>query len=117
MKLDDAMGDPAIYSHLRELAARIHGERGGPETLRPTALVNEAWMKVQRHGGEFSDRAHFIAVACRAMRQILVDHARQRRADKRGGALRRTTVEGVGISSEPVDFLALDAALDELARA
>ena len=117
VKLDDAMLDPAIYSHLRELAGRIHQERGGSATLQPTALVNEAWMKVQRHGGEFRDRKHFVAVACRAMRQILVDYARNRLAQKRGGALHRTTVEGIGISSEPVDFLALDAALEELARA
>ena len=120
MRLDDAMLDPTIYAQLRELAGRIHAERGGSQTLQPTALVNEAWMKLRRSDAEFEDRRHFIAVTCRAMRQILVDHARERAAQKRGGpgnAIHHTTIEHLAISTEPIDLLTLDAALDELAEA
>lgn len=116
MDLDEAMLDPAVYDHLRELAGRIHRERGGPGTLQPTALMHEAWIKVQRSGGSFTDRRHFVAVACKAMRQILIDHARKRWADKRDGGV-RTTIEGLALApgrAEAVDLLALDDALTAL---
>ncbi len=109
--------DPAIYAHLHDLAGRIFSERGGSPTLQPTAILHEAWLKLQRGGGDFVDRRHFVAVTCRAMRQILVDHARGRSTHKRGGELRRTTLDGVGLGSDPLDLLALDTALDELASA
>jgi len=117
VKVDEALCDPAIYAHLHDLAGRIFRERGGASTLQPTAILHEAWLKVQRHGGDFVDRRHFVAVTCRAMRQILVDHARGRKTDKRGGELRRTTLDGVGLDSDPLDLLALDRALDELTTA
>jgi RNA polymerase sigma factor (TIGR02999 family) len=100
-----------VYDQLRALAR--HLERGGHATLDPTGLVHEAWLKLQVHGGEYVDRAHFAAVAARAMRQVLVDRARRRDADKRGGGLHRTTLSGVGAEGE-VDLVDLVRALDEL---
>lgn len=83
---------PLVYDQLRALAGRLMRGDRPDHTLQPTALVNEAWLKVARgfdggHGP--ADREHFLAVATKAMRQVLVNHARDRRAVKRGaGALR-----------------------------
>jgi len=109
---------PLIYAELHRLAARhLRGERPG-HTLRPTDLVSEAYLRLS--GGaqpEWNDRVHFFAIAARTMRQILVDHARRRRADKRGGGERPITLdEAVADAGRPGDLLALDEALVELAR-
>jgi len=108
--------DEQVYAHLRALAGRIHRARGGgSETLQPTALVHEAWMKVHRSTSEIVDRGHFLAVAAKAMRQILVDRARARSRLKRGENPVQTTLTGV--SAQPFDaesYLAFDAVLDEL---
>jgi RNA polymerase sigma factor (TIGR02999 family) len=103
--------DPELYTWLRRLAGRIHRERaGGSDTLQPTALLHEAWEKAVRSRMEFRDRAHFVAVAALAMRQILIDRARSRR-----DAGERTTLAGVGDApGEPLDVLDLDAALTAL---
>ncbi|MCB9743067.1 MAG: RNA polymerase subunit sigma [Alphaproteobacteria bacterium] len=108
--------DEDTYAHLRAIAARIHGERaGGAETIAPTALLHEAWGKVAR--GSYQSKAHFMAVAARAMRQILVDRARARRAVKHGGGLRRTTLSGVGgQESSLADVLDLDDAIERLSE-
>jgi RNA polymerase sigma factor (TIGR02999 family) len=100
-----------VYDQLRELARRI--ERGGHATLDPTGLVHEAWLKLSAHEGVYADRQHFAATAARAMRQVLIDRARRREADKRGGGLVRTTLSGVGAELE-VELVDLVQALDEL---
>jgi RNA polymerase sigma factor (TIGR02999 family) len=114
--LDQAVS--RLYEELRQVAARqLRRERPG-HTLYPTALVHEAYLKLSDAPGVAAvDRAHFVAIAARAMRQILVDYARQRGADKRGGDLVRTTLEGKALGDAPgfgADLLALDAALDRL---
>jgi RNA polymerase sigma-70 factor, ECF subfamily len=111
---------PLVYDELRRIAAgRLRRERPG-HTLQPTALVHEAYLKLA--GGEgpaFADRAHFFGIAARLMRQILVDHARGRGREKRGGDMVRVTlddrlVEGAG---RDLDVLALEEALTALAAA
>ncbi|MBL8725138.1 MAG: sigma-70 family RNA polymerase sigma factor [Planctomycetes bacterium] len=79
---------PLVYEQLRAIAGQMmRGGRPG-HTLQPTALVHEAWLKIDRAvggGSHLRDREHFLAVAATAMRQVLVNHARERRAQKRGG--------------------------------
>ena len=97
--------------------AQMRRERPG-HTLQPTALVHEAYLKLfGRKNIHWQNRAHFYAVAARAMRQILVDHARARAARKRGGLETRITLTdaAASVSSPPIDVLALDTALDRLA--
>ena len=107
----------AVYDELRRLArSRLRRERADV-SLAATALVHEAYLKlVDQRRVQWQNRAHFFAIAGRVMRRILVDHARSRLAEKRGG---NTTVplEGIDIGLVPpgVDVLALDAALENLA--
>ena len=110
---------PLVYAELRRIAARALLAERREHTLQPTALVNEVYVRlVERPNASWQDRAHFLACAARVMRQILVDHARAHRADKRGGGLLRVTLgeETLAAEGPEVDFLALDAALDRLAR-
>lgn len=108
--------DPILYEHLRALAHRIHGEGGSsPASLAPTALLHEAWVKLARSDGEYTDRRHFVAVAARAMRQILVDRARARRSLKRGNDARQVTLADLGAQPCTVDVLVVDAAIERLA--
>lgn len=117
---DAAAGDRAyalIHAQLRTAAHhQLHGRRG--QTLCTTALVNEAWLKLARAELDVRDREHYLALAARAMRQIVVDQARRRLAEKRGGqGIRITLTESVAeadLAGE--DVLALDAALQQLAR-
>lgn len=107
---------PLVYDELRQVAeAQLRRERPG-HTLQPTALVHETYLKLC--GGDLpaSSRAHFLALAARAMRQVLVDHARRRGAAKRGGAWSATTLTdgAASIELDPEELLALDRALDEL---
>jgi len=108
---------PLVYDELRRVAGyQLQGERGG-HTLQPTALVNEAYMKLAGSpGADWRDRAHFVAIAARAMRQVLVDHARRRGAAKRGGDRQQTTLSGVplGVDLNSEELLALDEALQRL---
>lgn len=106
-----------VYDELRTLAgSQLRRER--PEhTLRATALVHEAYLKLSGGVGlDVADRSHFMAVAARAMRQVLVDHARRRAAAKRGGGLHRTTLTDGTASVElrAEELLALDQALEGL---
>ncbi len=106
-----------LYAELRALAAaQLRGVRG--QTLQPTALVHEAWLKLAGAGGDFASRRHFLGVAAKAMRSVLVDHVRRRRAEKRGGDLERTPLDDVAFELEAgeVDMLDLDEALAELER-
>jgi RNA polymerase sigma factor (TIGR02999 family) len=107
---------PIVYAELRRVArARLKTERD--DSLQPTALVHEAYLRlVDVDRMTIHNRTHFLALAARLMRQILVDHARRRRASKRGGAVTMTGLQDV---SQPpaaaiVDVLALDEALEEL---
>ena len=109
---------PVVYQDLRRLARRhLLAERAG-HSLQPTALVNEAYMRlVDYKRMQWQDRAHFFAVCAQLMRRILVEHAR-RRNQRRGGRIRHVSLEhapGVG-SAASKDVLALDEALSELAR-
>ncbi len=110
---------PLVYSELRRLATNyLRRERVG-HTLQPTALVNEAYLKLidQKHA-RWQNRAQFFGISAQLMRRILVDHARQHQAAKRGGAdqqrLSVTSAEQI-VQQPQVDLLALNEALDELA--
>jgi RNA polymerase sigma factor (TIGR02999 family) len=118
---DQAMGDllPLLYDELRGLAASFMRRQPPGHTLQPTALVNEAYLKLAgQQGLSFARRASFFALAATVMRKLLVDHARARNAAKRGGdAVRVTLDEGIaGLPSRDVDFEDLDTALAELGR-
>jgi len=107
-----------VYHELRRIAARsMRGERPG-HTLQPTALVNEAILRLIGADVPWQDRAHFYAVAARQMRNILVDHARSRERDKRGGAAVHVSLEEAGEIAAPLDMnlVALDDALKDLAK-
>lgn len=110
---------PLLYDELRRLAAVYMRRQPQGHTLQPTALVNEAYLKLAgQENLSFADRAGFFALAAKAMRQLLVDHARAHNAAKRGGdAVRVTLDEGIAsVPSRDVDFADLDAALAELGR-
>lgn len=110
---------PLLYPELRKLArSYMHNENVG-HTLQPTALVHQAYMKlVKQDQGDFRSRAHFLGVAAHIMRQILIDHARVRDAEKRGGKAAKLSLERMDIASadRPPLILAVDEALTELAR-
>jgi RNA polymerase sigma-70 factor (ECF subfamily) len=107
---------PLVYDELHRLARNALGRARPGHTLQPTALVNEAWMRLVGLETEWAGRSHFIGVAAKAMRSVLVDHARARSADKRGGAHARLELdEGFVLFEErAVDVLALEQALEEL---
>ena len=113
-----ALGEllPVIYEELRGLARRsLRGERAD-HSLQATALVHEAFLRlVRQEGSNFSDRAHFFGAAARLMRQILVDHARARLAEKRGGGVVRVTFDGEEAVESDEALIALDEALTALA--
>jgi RNA polymerase sigma factor (TIGR02999 family) len=110
---------PLVYDELRRLAAaRMGGEPPG-HTLQPTALVHEAYLRLVGGGRppDWTSRGHFFATAAEAMRRVLIDHARARRADKRGGDRQRVPLDAVVAWVEQahrIDLLALDDALDRL---
>ena len=108
-----------VDRELRRLAgAYIRRERPG-HTLQPTALVNEAFLRLMGQGDrvDWESRSHFIAIAARHMRQILVDHARRHRAGKRGDGATLISLDDAPASTAPpsTDLLALDEALEQLA--
>ena len=108
-----------VYADLRRLAAGyLRRERPG-RTLQATELVHEAYIRLKKaNQGEWHDRNHFFAIATRVMREILVDRARARHAEKRGGNGLRIDVDQAFIAAEqrPVDILALDEALRKLEK-
>jgi RNA polymerase sigma factor (TIGR02999 family) len=110
---------PHVYDALHKIAHRQLGREQPGHTLSTTALVHETYLKLVDHVRvDWTDRAHFFAVAARAMRLILVDQARRRDTDKRGGRLRHVSLTDSALSlDEQVDIvLALDEALTELAK-
>ena len=105
-----------LYGELRQLAAaRLRRERPN-HTLQPTELVNEAFLRLGPEELRFDNRGHFFAAAARAMRRVLVEHARKRSAEKRGGLAARVTFEELLVpSADPgLDVLDLDAAISAL---
>jgi RNA polymerase sigma factor (TIGR02999 family) len=107
---------PLVYEELRALARRRAGHRRG-ETLRTTALVHEAYLRlVDQTQASYESRSHFFAVAAKVMRRLVIDHARDRAAQKRGGDAVRVTLDDAVPAEEegPLDLLALDRALDRL---
>ena len=110
---------PLVQEELHRIAARcMRGERAG-HSLQATALVNEAYVRlVDAQQVNWQDRTHFLAIAARLMRRVLVDHARARLYEKRGGGAKKVTlVEGLGGSDErPYDLVALDEALETLGK-
>jgi len=112
--LDRAL--PLVYEDLRRVARRQLAREHGEPPIQPTTLVHEAYIKLAGNAPRAADRAHFLAIAAHAMRQVLVDHARERRAEKRGPAWIRTTLTDAAWMTEldPVTILALDDALERL---
>lgn len=108
---------PLVYDQLRKIARyRLRGERDD-HTLQTTALVHEAYERlVDHHAVDWNDRNHFFAVAARAMRQVLVEHARRKNAQKRGGNAVEVSIDNASPSESPpaVSVLALNEALDRL---
>jgi RNA polymerase sigma-70 factor, ECF subfamily len=106
-----------VYTELHQMAVHhFRSERPG-HTLQPTALVHEAYLRLfTPRGWTYQDRIHFFGSAARAMRQVLVDHARRKRAKKRGGTWQRLDLEQVDLAcgTDPTDVLALDEALKRL---
>jgi RNA polymerase sigma factor (TIGR02999 family) len=111
---------PLVHSELRRLAGHFMANERPDHTLQATALVNEAYLRlIETRHVQWQDRAHFLALAARVMRRILVDAARARRSGKRGDGIPDLVLtEALEVSdSRPVDFTALDDALNRLAAA
>jgi RNA polymerase sigma factor (TIGR02999 family) len=107
---------PLVYDELRRVAHHyLRKERPG-HTLQSTALVNEAYLRLEKQGASpIQNRAHFLAICAQLMRQILVEYARSRKTAKRDGG-DRVTLDGLAFKSRSVDMVALDDALNELAK-
>jgi RNA polymerase sigma factor (TIGR02999 family) len=111
---------PLVYEELRQLAAQKLAHEAAGQTLEPTALVHEAYLRLVGEGEEphWDSRAHFFAAAAEAMRRILVEHARRKQAVKHGGGRRRLPLtEFHRITESPQDLLDLDDALTRFAAA
>lgn len=109
---------PKVYDELRQIAHYHLSKERSDHTLRTTELVHEAYVRlVDHHAVEWEDKNHFFAVAARAMRQLLVEHARKKNAEKRGGDASTMPLDEVQLSAgmaSPVTTLALDDALGRL---
>ncbi|MFZ4574399.1 MAG: ECF-type sigma factor [Phycisphaerales bacterium] len=113
---------PLVYDELRALAASYLHRGGSTHTLQPTALVHEAFIKMVGSDREWSGRDHFMAVAAKAMRHVLVDHSRAKRSEKRGGGVRHEDISIAEVGSAQSEerelrVLELDDLLTELAKA
>ena len=110
---------PLVYEELRKLAVSKMARESPNQTLQPTALVHEAWLRLVGEGNPpFANRAHFFAAAAEAMRRILIDKARRKRALRHGGDQQRVESEGileVAAPAEDDELLAVNEALDKLA--
>lgn len=107
----------AVYERLRQLASQQFASERSGHTLQPTALVHEAFLGLQKADVDWQDRHHFYALAAQMMRRLLVDHARARLREKRGGGQCRVELDTRELGSPAVDadLLLLDDALDKLA--
>lgn len=107
---------PLVYDELRKLARDYLRRERADHTLQPTALVNEAYLKlVDQHRG-FENRHHFFGIAAQAMRRVLVDHARARASEKRGGPAQRLPLDAADVptAERAAELVALDEALEKL---
>jgi RNA polymerase sigma factor (TIGR02999 family) len=109
----------AVYDELRRLAAHKMSQEAPGQTLQPTALVHEAWLRlVSADGRKFENRTHFFAAAAEAMRRILIDRARRRQTHRHGGQHERVELDESGLVAPAADeqLLAVDDALEKFAR-
>lgn len=108
---------PLVYDELRRLAAQKLAHEKPGQTLQPTALVHEAYLRLvgAREPPTYRDGGHFFAVAAAAMRRVLIDRARRKKTQKRGGDRQRLPLDGVASPEPGHDLLALDEALQKLA--
>jgi RNA polymerase sigma factor (TIGR02999 family) len=107
---------PLVYDELRRVAHHYLRKERSDHTLQSTALVHEAYLRLEKQGAaRFENREHFLAICAQLMRQILVEYARNRHAGKRDGG-ERLTLHGLALKSRSVDMVALDDALNELAK-
>ncbi len=110
---------PLVYDELRKLAAYRMANEAPGHTLQPTALVHEAWLRLVggENAAQFQNRAHFFAAAAEAMRRILIDRARRKRAVRHGGEQQRVDIQEVNLAPPDDDdqLLAVSEALDKLA--
>jgi RNA polymerase sigma factor (TIGR02999 family) len=109
---------PLVYDELRKLAAQKMANEPPGQTLQPTALVHEAWLRLGgKPDAKFANRAHFFAAAAEAMRRILVENARRKQRLKHGGGQQRVELDtlDVAITSDADHLLAVDEVLDKLA--
>jgi RNA polymerase sigma factor (TIGR02999 family) len=110
---------PLVYDELRQLAAQKLAHEPQGQTLQPTALVHEAYLRLvgAEHESNWDNRGHFFAAATEAMRRILVENARRKQRDRHGGGRRRVELPDLPVADqEPDDLLALDDALAKFAR-
>lgn len=109
---------PLVYDELRRLAARELAREKPGQTLQPTALVHEAYLRLLQHQKPFHDRTQFLAAAATAMRRILIEQARRKLAGKRAGGRQRhgaDVLDGIAVPGPDDEMLALDEALERLA--
>jgi RNA polymerase sigma factor (TIGR02999 family) len=111
---------PLVYDELRKLAAARMANEAAGNTLQPTALVHEAWLRLAGHDAnvQFANRAHFFAAAAEAMRRILIERARRKSAEKRGGDWQRIDLDKVEVAADADDdtLLLVNEALEKLAQ-
>ena len=108
---------PLVYKELRRLAHYYLRSERPDHTLQSTELVHEAYLRLQKQGAApFQNREHFFAICAQLMRQILVDYARSRKAGRRAGGFRLMLDDNLAFTTPSVDMVALDDALNELAR-
>jgi RNA polymerase sigma factor (TIGR02999 family) len=108
---------PLVYNELRNVAHRYLRNERPDHTLQSTALVHEAYLRLEKQGAaEFKNRDHFVAICAQLMRQILVEYARSRKAAKRDGGFRISLSGDMASKAPSLDMIALDEALNELAK-
>ncbi len=110
---------PVVFEEFRALAASYMAREGRDHTFQPTALVNEAYLRlVDQRQTDWKDRSHFFAIGAQAMRRVLVDHARAKRREKRGGSAQRVALQDdIALSpGREEDVLAVNDALERLAQ-
>ena len=120
-KVDAASSDEllrAVYTELRRLAAHKMAQEAEGQTLQPTALVHEAWLKLSGSSQQWNNRGHFFAAAAEAMRRILIDRARKRKRERHGHGLRRLNFDDVDVAITTDDevLLCVNEALEKLAK-
>lgn len=108
----------AVHKELRGLAGAVFRGAAPGQTLQPTALINEAWLRLAGGVQRVEDRRHFFALAARAMRHVLADHARSRSRDKRGGNAGRVSLSGeaLAVTDGGIDLIDFNDSLDRLAE-